>query len=83
MLMVARKAILAIICHLEIYNHISPLDHLLNSGCWNVVFISYYAVEVVIFNINTLANLSLLKAAEVWHDFNQASVRRKRNVTLA
>lgn len=87
MLMVARKAILVMNCHPEIYNHISLylclLDYLLNFGCWNIIFISSYAVEVVIFDINTPANLSLLKAAEVWCDFNQAYVRRKRNVTLA
>lgn len=84
MLMVARKAILVITCHPEEYSHISPylslLDHLLSFDCWNVIFISSYAVEVVIFNINT-PNLSLLKAAEVWHDFSQACVRRKGNVT--
>ena len=86
MLMVVRKAILVITCHPEIYNHISPyfspLDYLLNFGCWNVIFISSYAVEVVIFNINTPANLSLLKAAEVWCDFNQSRVRRKRFLGL-
>lgn len=60
--MVVRKAILVITCHPEIYNHISPylslLDYLLNFGCWNVIFISSYAVEVIIFNINTAANIT-------------------------
>jgi hypothetical protein len=86
MLMVVRKAILIIIYHPEIYNHISPylslLDYLLNFGCWNAIFISSYAIEVVIFNINTPANLPLVKAADVWCDFNQSRVRRKRILGL-
>lgn len=49
-----------------------------------MIFISTYAVEIVVFNLNALAKPSLLKAAEVWRDFNQVCVKEeKRHVTLA
>lgn len=89
MLMVGRESILVISCHPEIHSHIRPslslslLNHLLNFGGWEIYF-PFYAVEIVIFNINALATPSLLKAAEVWHDFSRACVRGgKWDVMLA
>jgi hypothetical protein len=35
-------------------------------------------LKKIFFSINTLADLSLKKAAEVWHDFSQACVRREK-----
>lgn len=83
MLMVGRESIN---CHPEVQSHICPslLNHLLNFGYWKMIFISTYAVEIVIFNLNALAKPSLLKAAEVWHDFNQVCVKEEKwHVTLA
>ena len=97
MLMVGRESILVINCHPEIHSHThrslslslslspslppSPFNHLLNFGGWEIILLFRYAVEIVIFNINALANPSLLKAAEVWCDFSQACVRGKKGMS--